>query len=299
MTATPKTTATRLSRSKRAPQEARPPMALTHRDRAVIRAVNDYRAMLGEHIQALFFTSRSTAQYRLARLFQHEFLERRFLSVVSGGPASSPAVYTLGKRGVQVLVDELGYDRSDLRLPKRATFAWQFIEHLLKINAVRVAVTIAASHNGWTLETWYDEPVFRATPDYVILTDQRGKRHKKPVLPNGYFCLLTPKGRARFFLEVDRGTEPHSKFRPQVLVYEAYTASGQYQERYQAKSLRILVVTTSQRRLANLKTVTRQAGGDRKWWFTTFDQVTPETVLTAAIWQPLDGDTPFPLIDSG
>src|SRR5258708_25283628 len=95
---------TRRPRHRRVVEEARPPMVLTARDREIIKAVNDHRALLQEHIQALFFQSRSTAQFRLQRLFQHEFLERHFLSVISGGPASSPAVYTLGKRGAQVLV---------------------------------------------------------------------------------------------------------------------------------------------------------------------------------------------------
>lgn len=286
----------RLPRNRRVMNEARPPMKLMERDIAIIQAVNDYRALLGSHIEALFFTSRSTAQYRMSRLYQHEFLERYFLTTVSGGPASSPTVYTLGKRGVQVLVDTCDYEREQLRIPKRSTFAWGFLEHLLKINDFRVAVTLACRANGWQLEIWQDEPIFRADPDYVVLTNKRGKEQRKPVLPDGYFCLNVVQGKTRFFLEIDRGTEPHSAFRPQVEVYQVYTTSGQYQERYQAKSLRILIVTTTPRRLANLKAVTQKAEGDRKYWFTTFDQITAETVLTVPIWQMLDGNSLHPLI---
>ena len=136
----------------------------------------------------------------------------------------------------------------------------------------------------------------RADPDYVKLIDSKGRTRKKPVLPDGYFRLVVPQGTAHFFLEVDRGTEPHSRFRPQVEVYEAYTASGQYQARYSKRSLRILVVTTAEGRLANLKKTVEKAGGDRKYWFTTFEQVTPETVLTGPIWQQLDGETAQVLI---
>ncbi|GIL13920.1 MAG: hypothetical protein BroJett038_26400 [Chloroflexota bacterium] len=286
----------RLPRNRRVEPSARPAMKLTARDCAIIQAVNDYRALLGSQIEALFFASRSTAQYRLSRLYQHEFLERHFLTTVSGGPASSPTVYTLGKRGVQVLIDTFQLERTAVRLPKKSGFAWGFLDHLLEINAVRVAVTLACRQHGWELETWHDEPIFRANPDYVVLTDGRGRQRKKPVLPDGYFCLSVPQGKARFFLEVDRGTEPHSAFRPQVQVYLAYTASGLYQARYQARSLRILIVTTTPRRLANLQAVTRKAGGDRKFWFTTFEQITAETVLTAPIWLPLETETAAPLI---
>lgn len=285
----------RRPRHKRVEETERPVMVLTNRDKEIIKAVNDHRALKQEHIQALFFTSRSTAQFRLQRLFQHEFLDRQFLSVVSGGPAASPAIYTLGKRGAKVLVEESNYGQQELRLPK-GIFSWQFVEHTLKIADFRVAVTLAAKANGFTVEEWRDETTFRSHPDYVTLTDKRGKSLKKPVLPDGYFCLVTPNGKSRFFVEVDRGTEELSKFTPQVRVYNQYTASGQYQQQYQAKSLRILVVTSSSKRLATLREATQKIGGDRKYWFTTFMQAIPDAVLTDLIWQTLEDDGLQPLI---
>lgn len=286
----------RLPRDQRVPPEQRPPMRLTERDVDIIQAVNDHRALLGSHIQDLFFGSQSTAQYRLSRLFHHEYLDRHFMTVVSGGPASSPTIYTVGRHGEQVLAERRGYTVSELRRPKGGTLAWQFLEHLLKLNDFRVAVALAARANEWDVDVWEDEPLFRANPDYVMVSDSRGRMRKKPVLPDGYFRLAVPQGRAHFFVEVDRGSEPLSKFRPQVEVYQAYTASGQYQARYSKTSLRVLVITTSARRLANLKATTREAGGDRKYWFTTFDRVTPATVLTGAIWQRLGDDTQQPLV---
>jgi hypothetical protein len=289
----------RLPRHQRVPEADRPPMALTERDCELIRMVNDCRLLRTDQIAALFFGSRSTAQYRLARLFQHEFLERHFLSVVSGAPGKSPALYTIGKRGAQTLVERYGYERGDLRLPKRGTLGWHLVEHLLAVNDVRVAITCAARQDGLTLETWLDETTFRAQPEYVTVTDQRGKTHQKPVFPDGYCCLQTPHGTARFFLEVDRGTEPLAKFSPQIAIYEAYVASGQYHARFQAKSLRILVVTTTARRLHNLLRVTQQVGGKRKYWFTTFDRITAQSVLTAPIWQHLGQEGLFALVDGG
>jgi hypothetical protein len=91
-------------------------------------------------------------------------------------------------------------------------------------------------------------------------------------------------------VEVDRGTELLSRFAPQIAVYEAYVDSGQYQERFEARSLRILVVTTTARRLSSLVRVTQGAGGDRKYHFATFDQISPATVLTGAIWRRLETD---------
>lgn len=274
-------------------------MALTARDIEILKLVNDCRLLRGEQIEALFFPSRSTAQYRLARLFHHEYLDRHFLSVVSGGPASSPALYSIGKRGAQLLVEQLGYERRELRRIKGGEVGWHLLEHVLAINSVRMALLLACRQEGIEVLEWRDELAFRAEPDYVELRDKRGRSQRKPVFPDAYFCLGTPRGKARFFLELDRGTEALAKIAPQFAVYEAYTASGQYQARFQARSLRILVVTTTAKRLESLQAVARTVGGDRKYWFTTLAQLTAQDVLTAAIWQQLDNPTPVPLIQSG
>ena len=51
------------------------------------------------------------------------------------------------------------------------------------------------------------------------------------------------------------------------------------------KSLRVLTVTTSEKRLSNLKLVTESAGGRELFWSSTFDQATAESVSTDPIWQ--------------
>jgi len=217
----------RLPRAKRVAETERPNMVLTDRDCDILKLVNDCRLLRGSHIESLFFQSQSTAQFRLARLFHHEFLERHFLSVVSGGPASSPALYSLGKRGAHVLINSFGYERSDIHVIKRDAVGWHVVEHVMMINDVRVAIMQACRKAAIDLLEWREENTFRAKPDYVDIKDKRGRLHKKPVLPDSYFCLDTPKGKARFFLELDRGTEVLSKVTPQLEVYEAYTASGQ------------------------------------------------------------------------
>ena len=290
-----KTQRKRRPRGQRVAPGERPPMVLTARDREIIQAVNDYQLLLGGQIEALFFTSRSTAQYRLSRLYHNEFLDRHFMTVVSGGPAASPILYTLGQRGQEVLLQEFQYEPEHIRrFPK--TLAWRFVDHRIQINEVRVAVSLACQIKGFRLETWLDETVFRAKPEYVSLPDKHGKAAQKPVYPDAYFRLTVPQGQAHFFLELDRATEQRSKFRPQVEVYEAYTRSGLYERRFHTRSLRILIVTTTPQRLKNLKEVTRTAGGDRKYWFTTFDRIRPDTVLTEAIWERIESGESMPLI---
>jgi protein involved in plasmid replication-relaxation len=279
----------RLPRQRRVNPTARPGMALTERDREIIKAVNDFRILTAAHIRLLFFNSASTTQYRLVRLFQHGFLQRQFPVLPIGNATTIAPIYTLGLRGAQVLIDTFGYESDTLRVPKK-DFAWDFVQHTLKINEFRLSVVLAARANNWQVETWEDERVFRSQPDYVVLKDAKGKPREKPVLPDGYFCLVTSRGRTHFFLEVDRGRESESKFRPQIEVYEEYIASGGYTARYQTKSLRILIVTTTPRRLAKLRAITQMVGGDSKYCFLTFDQINPQTILTGSVWKRMGSD---------
>jgi hypothetical protein len=93
-------------------------------------------------------------------------------------------------------------------------------------------------------------------------------------------------------VEIDRGTVTgestkweNRDWSRKVLSYLTYYHSGQYQARYQTKSLRILTITTTEKRLATLKQATEKAGGRSRFWFTTQDKATTEDILTAPIWQ--------------
>ena len=282
----------------RLPSDNRPSFELTPRDIRIVQAVNDYRALTAAQVQHLFGMKRSPVQRRLHGLFHHEYLDRQSITVYERKSVNAPLLYTLGSRGAHLLITTHRVSSNDITRPRKR-WKWKFVDHLLAINDFRVAVSVAARQHEWELVNWLDERVFRANPDYVSLRDSRGKAQKKPVYPDGYFCLAVPQGKAHFLLEVDRGVEERKDFRPQILIHEEYVASHQYQKRFQTTSLRILIVTTDMARLETLQAWVESAGGDDKYWFTTsaaFED--PQTsVLTAPIWQELGTDSPQPLID--
>ncbi|HMN14372.1 MAG TPA: replication-relaxation family protein [Bellilinea sp.] len=262
-----------------------PPMRLMARDLEILSAVHDFRIVRGSQLQALFFGSQSTASYRLSRLYQHGFLDRHFLPTL-GGIASSPALYTLGKRGVDLLRRAVDGDPKDIRKPPdHRELSPLFLEHLLEINDFRVAVMVAARELGYTLELWLDDFQLKADYDRVVIEAPNRRRREVSLIPDGYFVLRAPQGRACFFLEMDRGTMTRGRFRDKVLAYQAYIASGQYEKRYGTRSLRVLTVTSGPKRLENLKAEAEEARGGRVFWFTTSDLVTDKTVLMGAIWQ--------------
>lgn len=287
----------RLPRNRRADEP--PPMRLMERDIDILKAVHDFRIVRGDQLQALYFGSQSTASYRLSRLYQHGFLDRHFLPTL-GGLASSPALYTLGKRGVDTLRRVLDCGPKDIRkLPNNQELSPLFLEHLLQINDFRVAVTMAAREQGYTLETWLDDYQLKAAYDRVVIQTSQGRKRTVSLIPDGYCVLQVPQGRACFFLELDRGTMTRSRFRDKVLAYQAYIASGQYEKRYGTRSLRVLTVTSGPKRLENLREEAEHARGGRAFWFTTSDLVSSETVLGGGIWQVAGSAGPDILIPPG
>lgn len=282
---------------------AHPPrMALTARDVQVVEAVYHFRVLRRDQVQALLFPSVRTAQRALSRLFQHGFLARQFLPTAYG-EGQSQALYLLDERGADLMAAELGVDRGAVLWTRRNNqVSTPFLDHTLAVNDVRIAIGLAVQRQGWQIERYLDESQLKSQEarDYVqVSTSEQGRerRQRVAVVPDGYFALEFGK-RAHFFLEADQATEANKRWATKVKAYLAYWNSGQYQERYQARSLRILTVTTGQKRLANLKETTEEAGGKRIFWFTTFAQVTPERVLTEPIWEMAGSEGVYPLIET-
>lgn len=287
----------RLPRRQRA--ENPPPIQLTGRDVQVIEAVHAHRVLRRDQVQALYFPSVRTVQRALARLFHHGYLVRRFLPTVYGGLRQ--AMYLLDQRGADLIASRSGLDRDEIAWgPDHNLVGDLFLEHTLAVNQVRIAIQLAVEQRGWRVERWLDEGQLqsRGMKDTVEVSwrDDRGvsRRRRQAVVADGYF-LLDLGQRAHFFLELDQGTVSNRRWAGKVRAYQAYWESGGYQARYRTTSLRILTVTTGEERLGNLKGTTEGAGGGQTFWFTTMERVTPEAVLTGAIWQMAGAEGLHPL----
>lgn len=280
-----------------------PPMVLMERDKAIVLDVHEYGLLSTPQIEKLHFqpdkgqahmTKTSRCRHRLKLLFQHRFLDRIFIPV---GPheGSRPIVYCLDKRGADLVAQELGIDRAQVHWrPKRSRVSSLFLEHTLRVNNVRIAVELAARKQGLELLQWMGEGQLKAMKERV--PDPRKAGRSLPVVPDGYFTLKVGERKACFFLEVDRATMTNRRFGDKMRAYEIYVHTGRYFERYQTRSLRVLVVTTTHQRLANLKSTTEEATTLPIFWFTTIDQVQPETILTSEIWKAVGKQEPHKLL---
>jgi hypothetical protein len=174
-----------------------------------------------------------------------------------------------------------------------------FLEHTLMINDVRLAIERTAGQGGYRIETWLREEELKAAPDKVWIETTPGRRRRLALVPDAYFRLAWERKRASFFLEADRATETHGRWRQKVLCYLSYLRSGAYLQRYGSNCLRVITVTSGERRLANLLDTTAQAceaGSQGLFWFATLDDVSPETMLEAPIWRVPGEERPMPLM---
>lgn len=260
-----------------------PPMILTERDKRIVEAVYQCRVLRQDQIHSLFFgASKAASQRRLALLYHHGFLTRVFLTV-RASYMLSPALYMLDRRGAELLRSELGYDGITWT-SKSQDVGQPFLEHTLAINDVRVAITIACRAQDYTLLDWRSEADLKGSYDRVTIQSRSGSKELVSLIPDSFFVVQTPKGKAPFFLEVDRGTETTSRFQDKIRAYQAYVQSGAYEKRYGYKSVRVLTVAFSQKRLESLKTVTGEVGGKERYWFALHGEITPQSVFNEPLW---------------
>lgn len=223
-------------------------------------------------------------------LFQGDFLGRAALPLPRGGPAY---LYYLQRNGAEAVAEELGVEMADLDWSPRYRPPTTR-KHLIATNDIRIAMQLAVKHQGFVLESWIDDLSLRRSHSGVKVTivGPDGGTVTTSVVPDGYGRLRAGENWYPFFIEADMATETgealvfgNKDFARKIVAYLEFYRSGQYSARYQAKSYRVLTVTTSQKRLENLMEVTERAGGKRRFWFTTFDMLNRETVLSQPIWR--------------
>jgi hypothetical protein len=294
----------RLSRYRRA--EHPPRMQLTTRDMTILSLVWDYRYLTRAQIQRLVFpipaegneqSRKNIVTRRLMLLYQHGYLDRLHppIASVSG---SSPIVYCLDRQGARLLAAELELEVRELGWQKRQRDrALLFLQHTLAVNDFRIAVELAARQGGHQILSWLDERSLTAHAAKEGLREiGLGMGKGGSVLPDACFVMQVGDKKARFFLELDRGHTEGPRIRRKVRVYRQYYASGLCQQHFGSRSLRILTVTTSDRRLGNLRKWSESEGGGRLFWFTTRRSVAPASILEKPIWNVAGEEDLYPLV---
>jgi hypothetical protein len=162
-----------------------------------------------------------------------------------------------------------------------------------------VALSLSCQVHGVQLKTWLDEKSLKADYDRV----QVGYRLVS-VLPDAYFVVGIPSGELHFFVEYDRGDEPHKVFKKKLDAYWAYFRSGKCRARYGTGRIRVLTVTDGEknssesRRLINLRQLAKEQEEPGRFWFSDLGQVSSRDFLASSFWLHGDSDAPATLFIS-
>ena len=267
-------------------------MRLMERDKRILEAIHAYDGMLSfSQIQRIFFSSKSQAELRMRLLYQHKYVNRPSLNERRRIPEM---IYWLDRNGAEVVSSLNGSALPEFIWRKEPR--WFQVEHDLAVNDFRLDLEAACrAAPDVTLETWIPESEFWAYPDQITY-NVRGNQIKRRIRPDGFFTLTTGSHRFRYLLEIDRSTEDNPRFlREKVLPGLAYLKSEAYAERFGHHSGRWLVVTTGERRLNNMLHQARRGDTKGLFYFTTYDRLNVETVLSAPIWRRADRLDAVPL----
>lgn len=251
----------RLPRFKRTTNVAR--MALTERDRQIIRLVHRHRFLRSPQIVALIGGSSQQLLRRLKLLYHHGYLERPRAQIDyyhQGG--SRHIIYGLGNKGGErtLLKQEFGVTFRELSLGEKNRAAGRmFLEHALLVSDVMVTIELACRERGIRLVT--ERELVLPGKRQPFQWRVKDSRLKLGVIPDRVFALefLDASGtsqRAYFFLEADRGTMPvkrrnlsQTSFYRKLLAYEATWTQNLHRIRFGFHRFRVLTVTTSAARV--------------------------------------------------
>ncbi|MEW6144122.1 MAG: replication-relaxation family protein [Thermodesulfobacteriota bacterium] len=277
--------------TERVPEER---LELSPRDLEILRSLYTYRFLTSTQLAKMFFSSKSFADRRLRKLYDHGFLDRIQRPVTEG---KSELLYSLWTEGARVLSKKLNMSRQELGWSKsKNRVRGEFLEHELEVTRFRLTIEEACKNNeGYSLMEWRNKEELKYKKGNISYGEKVRERGKNIILiPDAYFVLQTPKGTAHFFLEVDRYTETASKvFKRKMKGYKMYLERGLFRDRFSGKNFRVLIVTTNNTRLKSLIKVTGELGLGIMYWFTTSNLISPEKIL-GEVW--IRGDAPEELM---
>ncbi|MDP2960722.1 MAG: replication-relaxation family protein [candidate division Zixibacteria bacterium] len=244
------------------------------RDIEILKTLLDYRFLTSSQIQRNFFSSKSFADRRLRKLYDHEILERIIRPVTQG---KAELLYAIGPEGARQLSGHLGIPKDKLGWSQKGNGVKpEFIQHQLDLNSLRLAIEdVIEKSSGYTLLRWENN---------IKIKVKRGLN----LIPDAYLSLATPRGNTFFFLELDRATETVTgKFRKKMESYQIIRERGEFKRQFGRENFRVLIVTTSEARLKSLLGVFNDMRLKILFWLTTFDLILSETIL-GNIWLRAD-----------
>jgi hypothetical protein len=238
-------------------------LVIQERDKKLLWELGIMRVMDREQAKLVGgFGSTTRANTRLLALTKAGLLKHIFVGTIAGGRKALYALTAKSNALVDVRIPPLSL-KQDLKLAGNLK-----LEHQMQINSVFVNVKYCAIPiAGARFIRWipFREPLTQSIP----------------LIPDGYFELDTLTGVRSMFLEVDLGTEPIKTWESKTRNYVHLAVSGEYSRIFSKTQFRVLVLTTTEKRLQSIRSAILKIT-DKIFWFSTF-----ETINRECFWSPV------------
>ena len=308
------------------------PVQLQPRDKKFIAALNAFDGVLAaRQVKDQFYPniSQDTFRNRLVKLKNYNYIHYTTPQTHMAYPVPEKVCW-LDVRGIAEVAQQQGIPidfPEKLNETALRTFttalrkqgirwkrepSWYRLKHHIAVCDTRLIIRAAAEKAGLIWGQWIPESKFWAHKDYVTYTVTKRDRYgeeketeaKSAVIPDGFFTVSRsfpgqPNKRKwlAFLVEVDMGTEDQPRIQLEKIIRgEAYLASAAFKERTKLRYGRWLLITTGQRRAANMKSKAEAVTNSKDFYFTDFDQLSDQTFFTAPFWYLLGKAEPLPLL---
>jgi len=257
------------------------PLRLTPRDTAILSDVAEYRFLNTEQLLSLHEGSRRNIVERLSLLYHHHFLDRPKVQKAAN-LASAHVVYSLDRKGVDVLAKDAQERQGILRRVQEVKHTSPLMAHALMISQFRVCLTLALkSRPSVKLIRWTQGN------DLKVLLRHRGEN--PALVPDAFFILDTSEFKYPCFLEADRGTMTEERFVNKLRLYWRHYREDRFNKTLGISHFRVLTITPNNARSDNLCRAAKEAD-DRKqgsgmFLFmseTAYGTTRPDAILQAA-----------------
>jgi hypothetical protein len=233
---------------------------LQNRDRLLSRIIGMLRFVDREQAKlAAGFGSTTRINTRLRALVRLGLLKQFFVGTSVG---TRKAIYALTRKGAAVA--DVRFRRVRF-LEGRLIGSDLFLEHQLQLNSMYLSLMrtpVGVQMNNWRT---FDDPLSPAIN----------------LKPDAY-CELRSDVVRSVFVEVDMGTETRRIWQRKTSEYLKLAVTEEFERLFQQRQFRVLIVTTSERRLHTiLDTVAKQT--DKVFFGTTFNAINRES-LWGSIW---------------
>lgn len=183
---------------------------------------------------------------RLQQLFHERYLDRHLITdePIGRGYGSPKAIYGLGPKSAEVISELVGIPAQEVRnIVLSNKVKSPFLRHAIGIATFRVSLELACQQTDGKVKVLFWEQGQRLQ-DWVLGKNEKNKEERFSVFPDAFFGIeVAGKGKAHYFLEVDRGTMPiiasrnRSDIRKKVLGYYYYRRTGRCADRYAYRHL--------------------------------------------------------------